>query len=103
MAKGPQQRRPVDGLEACVLVFAVGGICVWRTNSSARTGTTVTATRRLAKVMVRANPTKTWPTRPPTKASGRNTATVVRVEAVMAWHHLAGAPRAPPRIGDGLP
>ena len=48
---------------------------------------TVTATSRLARsanVTVSAKPTKTSPTRPPTNASGTNTATVVSVDAVMA-------------------
>ena len=41
-------------------------------------------TRNLFRVAAQENPANTSPTSPPTKASGRNTATVVRVEAVMA-------------------
>ena len=51
------------------------------------TGTTVKAQiseARRAKVTVSAKGRKNWLTRPPTNPSGRKTATVVRVELVMA-------------------
>ena len=53
----------------------------------ARTGTTVsaqTSEASRAKVTVRAKGRKNWLTMPPTKPSGRKTATVVSVELVMA-------------------
>jgi hypothetical protein len=53
----------------------------------ASTGTTVSATTseaRRANVTVSAKGRKNWLTRPPTKPSGRKTATVVNVAEVMA-------------------
>ncbi len=50
-------------------------------------GTTISATAKLArseKLTVSASSLNIIPARPPTKAMGKNTATVVRVEAVMA-------------------
>ena len=56
-------------------------------NRYARTGTTVSATTSeasSANVTVRANGRNSWLTSPPTRPSGRNTPTVVRVAAVIA-------------------
>ncbi len=89
-ASASLQDRGVDALDdACRGARAPSsGLSLMRSMKRlARTGTTVraqTSDASRAKVTVSAKGRKNWLTRPPTKPSGRKTATVVSVELVMA-------------------
>ena len=75
-------------------------------NRLASTGTTVRAQMSdasRAKVTVKAKGRKNWLTRPPTRPRGRKTATVVRVELVMALATSRVPSMHAWRIGSPLP
>ncbi len=72
-------------------------------NQYARTGTIVSATKSeasIAMATVSANGRKSSPTMPPTRAMGRNTATVATVEAVIAPATSLTAPMMAPTFSS---